>query len=338
VGLFAALKSPGHPYQPFLRLIINRVEKDLYSTKIACAILGVLMSRVAVVPKEHFDALLLWITDQLRKPASIEAQIAVSTLQSLVRKDEYRVAFFKANGIILLVNVLATQALNLQLIYETVYAIWMMSYNNEIASNLIDTGLIKALVDIIKSITKEKIVRLSVASLRNLVDVATNNEEMIEAGLVRMLAILGNKKWADEDIIDDLKTLNEALAKNMVVLSSFDMYKKELLSGVLEWSPVHKSEKFWRENVNRFEENDYQILGLLQKILQQSTIPLSLSVAAYDVGEFVRFHPRGKIIIQQLGVKLDLMKLMANEDPQVKKQALFAVQKAMVTNWEYLTK
>jgi len=279
-----------------------------------------------------------WIIEQLRKPGSVEAGIAVSTLQVLVRKDEYRLSFFKANGLPQLVTILHTQMANLQLLYETAYVVWLMSYNKDIAENLVDTGLIKAVVGIIKAITKEKIVRLAVASLRNLVDIETNNEDMLDAGLIRMLAILGNKKWADEDIIDDLKTLNEALAKNIVVLSSFDMYKKELLTGNLEWSPVHKSEKFWRENVTRFEENDYQILVLLQKILQNSNTSITLSVAAYDVGEFVRFHTRGKLIIQQLGIKLDLMKLMTNEDPEVKKQALFAVQKAMVTNWEYLTK
>lgn len=52
-------------------------------------------------------------------------------------------------------------------------------------------------------------------------DKEENNNEMIDAGLVRMLAILSNKKWGDEDIIDDLKTLSEALAKNMVVLRYF---------------------------------------------------------------------------------------------------------------------
>jgi len=155
---------------------------------------------------------------------------------------------------------------------------------------------------------------------------------------VRMLAILQNKKWGDEDIVEDLKVLSEALAKNMVVLSSFDMYKKEVQSQQLEWSPVHKSEKFWRENCSRFEENDFQILHYLQRVLQSALDPLSLSVACFDIGEFVRYHPRGRSIVQQLSIKLDIMKLMAHQDPEVKKQALFAIQKTMVHNWEYLTK
>jgi V-type H+-transporting ATPase subunit H len=29
--------------------------------------------------------------------------------------------------------------------------------------------------------------------------------------------------------------------------------------GSLEWSPVH-SEKFWKENVKKFEENDFYLI------------------------------------------------------------------------------
>lgn len=43
-------------------------------------------------------------------------------------------------------------------------------------------------------------------------------------------------------------------------------------------------------------------------------------------------------IITQVGLKLDIMKLMTHENPEVKRQALFAIQKTMVTNWEYLAK
>ena len=42
--------------------------------------------------------------------------------------------------------------------------------------------------------------------------------------------------------------------------SSFDEYSTELKSGRLEWSPVHKSEKFWRENAGRLNEKNYELL------------------------------------------------------------------------------
>ncbi len=42
--------------------------------------------------------------------------------------------------------------------------------------------------------------------------------------------------------------------------SSFDVYKKEVLSGNLEWSTAHRSEKFWRENSHRLEEDNHKVL------------------------------------------------------------------------------
>lgn len=42
--------------------------------------------------------------------------------------------------------------------------------------------------------------------------------------------------------------------------SSFDEYASEVRSGRLEWSPVHKSEKFWVENNTRLNEKNYELL------------------------------------------------------------------------------
>lgn len=80
------------------------------------------------------------------------------------------------------------------------------------------------------------------------------------------------------------------------------------------------------------------------------------SVACWDLGEFARLHPRGRMleekknflsfflkilffifsILQQIGVKYPLMELMDHKDSEVRKQALLAVQKLLVTHWEYL--
>ena len=116
-------------------------------------------------------------------------------------------------------------------------------------------------------------------------------------------------------------------------LSSFDEYATEIKSGRLEWSPVHKSERFWRENAPRLIEKNYELLKMLIHLLETSRDPLVLAVASYDIGEFVRHYPRGKSVIEQLGGKQIVMQLLAHEDPNVRYEALLAVQKLMVHNW-----
>jgi len=118
---------------------------------------------------------------------------------------------------------------------------------------------------------------------------------MIEAGCVRVLDNLSQrKKWGDADLEENIETLSEALRENIAEMSSFDMYKAEVTSGNLDWTPVHRSEKFWRENIARFADNDNEVLGVLVHLLRTSQTPLVLSVACHDVGEFIRFHPRGR--------------------------------------------
>lgn len=56
-----------------------------------------------------------------------------------------------------------------------------------------------------------------------------------------------------------LEALKEALAANIKLLSSWDKYKKEVLSGSLDWSPMHTSDLFWLENAPKFEERDFQV-------------------------------------------------------------------------------
>jgi V-type H+-transporting ATPase subunit H len=107
----------------------------------------------------------------------------------------------------------------------------------------------------------------------------------------------------------------------VAVCSTFDMYKKEVMSGKLQWSPVHKSEKFWKENAAHFEDNNNELLvyvifadfllhsdssfcvcvcvciyvrSRLKKILESGAESTTISVACFDIGEFARVHPRGR--------------------------------------------
>jgi len=80
----------------------------------------------------------------------------------------------------------------------------------------------------------------------------------------------------------------------LLFYSSFDEYAIKVKSGQLEWSPVHRSAQFWRENASRLNERNYELLRILVQLLDTSRDPLVLSVASFDVGEYVKYYRHGK--------------------------------------------
>merc|ERR1712100_446640 len=102
---------------------------------------------------------------------------------------------------------------------------------------------------------------------------------MIDNNAIKQIAILQNRKWSDDDVTTDLDDISESLGKSIHILSSIDMYRKEVLNGKLEWTPVHKSETFWRENVTKIcpvggsvatSEDLLALVQLLDKKLNKS--------------------------------------------------------------------
>lgn len=70
--------------------------------------------------------------------------------------------------------------------------------------------------------------------------------------------------------------------------------------------------------------------------------PLNVAIACYDLGEFCRFYPRGKAylwiyfrVIESLQIKDIIMeRARYSEDKSVREQALLALQKIMIQNWQ----
>ncbi|GAB1284775.1 V-type proton ATPase subunit H [Apodemus speciosus] len=232
-----------------------------------------------------------------------------------------------------------------QLQYQMIFSIWLLAFSPQMCEHLRRYNIIPVLSDILQESVKEKVTRIILAAFRNFLEKSTERETrqeyalaMIQCKVLKQLENLEQQKYDDEDISEDIKFLLEKLGESVQDLSSFDEYSSELKSGRLEWSPVHKSEKFWRENAVRLNEKNYELLKILTKLLEVSDDPQVLAVAAHDVGEYVRHYPRGKRVIEQLGGKQLVMNHMHHEDQQVRYNALLAVQKLMVHNWEYLGK
>ncbi|XP_063227390.1 V-type proton ATPase subunit H isoform X1 [Bacillus rossius redtenbacheri] len=271
-------------------------------------------------------------------------QSVARCLQMMLRINEYRFAFVAVDGISTLLAILSSR-INFQIQYQLVFCLWVLTFNPLLAEKMNKFNVIPILADILSDSVKEKVTRIILAVFRNLIekpqDAQVSKEHciaMVQCKVLKQLSIFEQRKLDDEDIVEDIDFLNQKLQASVQDLSSFDEYATEIKSGRLEWSPVHKSAKFWRENASRLNEKNYELLRILIHLLESSKDPLVLSVASFDIGEYVRHYPRGKDVIEQLGGKQLVMQLLAHEDPNVRYEALLAVQKLMVHNWEYLGK
>ena len=94
---------------------------------------------------------------------------------------------------------------------------------------------------------------------------------------------------------------------------TYDEYTSELTSGHLSWTPVHESELFWKENATKLNDKNHEQLKsefvfyldllvhsnikcirILIRLLNESTDPTVLAVAAHDLGQYVKHYERGK--------------------------------------------
>ena len=55
--------------------------------------------------------------------------------------------------------------------------------------------------------------------------------------------------------------------------------------------------QFWKENVAKFEEKEFQILRVLLKLLEASRETRTLAVGCHDMGQFITYHESGRAIV-----------------------------------------
>lgn len=61
-----------------------------------------------------------------------------------------------------------------------------------------------------------------------------------------------------------------------------------------------------------------------------------MCIALYDLGEFARFYPNGRLVVNTLGGKEKAMTLIGHSNVEIQRQALQSVSKIMVTNWDLM--
>ncbi|KAK0545933.1 H(+)-transporting V1 sector ATPase subunit H [Tilletia horrida] len=262
-----------------------------------------------------------------------------------------------ASGIGVAVNLSAAQAQ-----YQVILSFWLLSFDPEIAANLnVKFGVIPLLADVARRAVKEKVIRIIFSTFKNLLANAAdaNAPAMIGSRVLPLSQTLAARKWSDEDIEEDLKTVQEALSERLKWMSTYDEYVSELLSGELSWdNPAHELDDFWKKNAERLIDSNAENLKLLVGIIERAAEGVNLddankakapesqlqtphtkedttsvAIALHDVRKFVQYFEPGKKRLDDLGAKVRIMSLMTHPDSEIKYQALNTVGVLLSASW-----
>ncbi|KAJ3268876.1 H(+)-transporting V1 sector ATPase subunit H [Terramyces sp. JEL0728] len=313
---------------------------QLKAAKILIFLLGESNSSYPADPTE----LLTWVVFQLASTNTNVVDISLQFLQSLLAINLFRKEFVKqADGVMALLTILNKTGQTPQVQYQAIYSIWLLSFVKEIAADLEKCftfnyrkyHVIPVLRDIAKSAIKEKVVRIAIATFKNMLinAPAENIIPMLGHKLLGAIETLSVRKWSDPEITEDLMYVREELSHHVASLSTFDEYSTEVLSRRLEWSPPHLSEIFWKQNSNKLNDNQFELVKTLVDITKTSEDPVVLAVAAYDLGQYCKYANNAKNVLVETGGKTAVMGLMAHKNSDVQYQALAAVQKFMMNSW-----
>ncbi|KAG0274947.1 H(+)-transporting V1 sector ATPase subunit H [Linnemannia exigua] len=314
-----AKKDPSLPYAPLLKCL--RSEDDFVPLK-ASKILTTILCASPKPSTEATEELFRWTTAQLQSNNQAVVDLAVQVLESVLRQRAVRPIYWSSpHAMDALVKILKTAAPTPQMQYQVIYCFWILTFDTEIAQELNRRyDVIPPLVEIAKSAIKEKVIRVIISTLRNLVEKApeANLAAMAAVKLLTFTENLSTRKWSDGEILEDVNFLKAELEENFQTLTTFEVYQAELLSGRLIWSPPHQSDLFWTKNWRELKKENYALLRILARLLSTAGDPVVLSVAANDIGQYVKRDPSSKKFLQELGVKQRIMELMSHPDQDVR--------------------
>ncbi|KAF7800262.1 hypothetical protein EIP86_011509 [Pleurotus ostreatoroseus] len=283
------------PYGPLLRLLES--QDDFVQVKTTQILTVLLSAETAPIQQLYLVPFLNTLSSFITHPVPHRRDIAVQCLEAILPRPECRTAVWGSASIIPgFVDILKHNP-GPQMCYQIGFCFWLLTFDITISEEINKKyDIIPLLTDVAKAAVKEKVIRVIVATFRNLVSKAPsqNLPAMLVAQLLPFVKNLSTRKWTDEDIIEDVQYLRDELNARFESLTTYDEYSSELLSGHLSWTPVHESELFWKENAPKLNDKDYEQLKILIRLLKESNDPVVLAVAAHDIGEYVKHYERGK--------------------------------------------
>ncbi|CAD7923301.1 unnamed protein product [Amoebophrya sp. A120] len=311
IGLYAALATPENTS--------NLAELMKFRDTVMCDKAASLLSGVMCRYPAKFT------TAQVKACSEYSGTEAgkLDVLANLLKCSDWRSTLFPPMQMRILSGVSSS---SVPTMYKALMCVWLTSFNKDVE---MPTSVISSINEILKTVRTEKVIRIALMAIENLLAKKTMCEEMAEQETMNLVSALEYEKWRDPELIALIKKLISALQAEVKILTNFERFEREVMSGRLKWGFIH-SEKFWLENVLKCEGSNFKVIDHLMVIVRTSKDAETLAVACHDLGEFARLHPVGKHIATTRGAKDKMLELMSASQREVAREALLCVQKLML--------
>jgi len=242
-------------------LLSNEVPDD---SKCVKEFLDWLVSKITPTPQELKQGV---------PPARANQLIYLAAaLKDMLKRPETQVLFIKSGGLARLKQMIELESQNTQLVYLLGFSVWLLTFNKECLSGVKEANVVSSLARILRTTVREKVIRISFASLKNLVTSPKEfgfEEDLIGQDISKLGQTVLARNLKDKDIEEDIKVIDKRLERAVEELSSWELYVAEVRGGTLRKGAVH-TELFFRENAMKFEQNGFEIVKLLINLLPSS--------------------------------------------------------------------
>ena len=173
---------------------------------------------------------------------------------------------------------------SVQQLYDLVFCLWCLSLdcstNETVLKHFCRDGAVPALAHLLKKVPREKVLRMTLACLRSLSILSSDNDEepfvreMIGCGVLKSLDMVKLRRWNDADLEEDLEILQNLLTDRTEDLTQWSAYEAQIATGILRWDEMFHTQDFFRANAMYMEgsKGDFGPLKVLVKMLYSNTI------------------------------------------------------------------
>eukprot|EP01054_Gregarina_sp_Poly1_P010834 Gregarina_sp_Poly_1__10833@NODE_838_length_6045_cov_238_216795_g605_i0_p2_GENE_NODE_838_length_6045_cov_238_216795_g605_i0NODE_838_length_6045_cov_238_216795_g605_i0_p2_ORF_typecomplete_len429_score61_61VATPase_H_C/PF11698_8/3_6e02VATPase_H_C/PF11698_8/1_8e23VATPase_H_N/PF03224_14/8_8e23_NODE_838_length_6045_cov_238_216795_g605_i01051391 len=202
--------------------------------------------------------------------------------------------------------------------YQAALCFWLFTFNNSIVKQdghmFKHRTILDTFCELVHTCKREKVIRVACMAIKNVIDIDWLFESLCHKKIDHALTLLEYEKWRDQELYDAIQELLRIFYIKTREYSNVSRYLQELNTGKLQPGPLH-TEKFWREHVTDFENNEFEAISKISDLLKDpNSEPATLSVALFDLGEFSRLHATGKKVLQKFGTKPVVFALMSHSN------------------------